>query len=62
MGLVARILGLSLVTAGIGVVLAAAFFGKYSDYAILYVLFGCVGAIIGAIAGATREVVSAKQP
>ena len=61
MALIARVLGLSLMTAGFGVVLAA-FFGKFSDVGILYVLFGCVGAIIGAIAGATHEVVSAKKP
>lgn len=60
MAMIARILGLSFLTAGMGVVLGT-FFGKFSDAGILHVLFGCVGALIGAIAGAAHEIVSAKQ-
>lgn len=62
MAMIARILGLSLLTAGLGVVLATVFFGRIEEAGFLYVLFGCVGALIGAIAGAAHEVVSAKQP
>ena len=60
MAMIARILGLSLLTAGIGVALGCAF-GKFSDAGILYVLFGCVGALIGAVAGAAKEVVMAMR-
>ena len=60
MAMIARILGVSLLTAGIGVALASPF-GPFSDAGIFYVLFGSVGALIGAIAGAAHEMVSAKQ-
>ena len=61
----ARIIGLSLLTAGLGAGLGFALFGfgqqPYSDYIIPTFLLACVGAIIGAVAGAAREIVTALR-
>ena len=60
MALIARIIGVSLLTAGLGAGLACAFFRQYSDYSIPTLLLACVGGIIGAVAGASREIVQTK--
>lgn len=61
MELIARIIGLSLLTAGLGAGLGFAFFGKFSDWNGISLLLACVGGIIGAIAGAAREIVTAQR-
>ena len=61
MALVARILGLSMVTAGLGALLAFVLYGQYSDWTGVALFLGCVGAIIGTIAGAAREIASRPQ-
>ncbi len=61
MALEARIIGLSLLTGGLGAGLGFAFFGKNSDGSGISLLLACVGAIIGAIAGTARETVTALR-
>jgi hypothetical protein len=61
MALIARIIALSLLTAGLGVWLAFALFEKGRDSTVIALLLGCVGAIIGALAGAARETVTALR-
>jgi hypothetical protein len=61
MAMVARIIGLSLLTAGLGAGLGYEFFGDHSDWSGISLLLGCVGAIIGALAGAARETVTALR-
>ena len=57
MALIARIIGLSLLIATFGVLLARSFFSAYSDQVIASLVLGCTGGIIGAVAGAAREIV-----
>lgn len=63
---IARIFGLSLLAGGLGTGLGFVFFGHapYNEYIIPIFFLGCVGGIIGAIAGAAREVATAlaKSP
>ena len=61
MALIARIIGLSLLTAGLGAGLGFAFFGQSRDWIGISLLLACAGGIIGAIAGAAREVVTARR-
>jgi hypothetical protein len=69
MALVARILGVSLLTsalvAGLGLALLRSVFRDYTpttaDYIIPGFFLACVGGVIGAVAGAAREVVSAQR-
>ena len=64
MALFSRIIGLCLLAAGLGALLGFAFFGKDSNQtieALLIILLACVGGIIGAVAGATREIVAALR-
>jgi hypothetical protein len=58
---VARIIVVSLLTSGLGAGLGLVLFGQYpySDYIIPTLFLGCVGGIIGAVAGAAREIVTA---
>jgi hypothetical protein len=58
MALIARIIGLSLVTGGLGAALGFALFGKSPDWSGISLLLACVGGIIGAVAGAARETVT----
>ena len=64
MASIARILGLSLLTSGLGAGLGLVFFGQhqYSDAIIPIFLLACVGGIIGAVAGAAGEIVAALRP
>jgi hypothetical protein len=70
MGVIVRIIGLSVLTAGLGVGLGFALFAQYIsgeyDYKIipisLVICLGCVGGIIGSVAGAAREIVAAQRP
>jgi hypothetical protein len=61
MAMIARIIGLSLLTSGLGAGLGFAFFGRDPDWGGISLLLACVGGIIGAIAGAAREVVTALR-
>jgi hypothetical protein len=58
MALIARIIGLSLLTSGLGAVLGLAFF-KQPDNTIISLCLACAGGIIGGVAGAAREIVTA---
>jgi hypothetical protein len=68
MTLIARILGVSLLTsalvAGLGSALlkSASPASPSSEYIIPVLFLACVGGIIGAVAGAAREIVSAQRP
>jgi hypothetical protein len=69
MALIARILGVSLLTsalvAGLGVALLRSVSHPAmpsSEYIIPGLFLACVGGIIGAVAGAAREIVSAQRP
>jgi hypothetical protein len=57
---IARVLGVSLATAGLGAGLGVALFGQHSDVTGVALVLACVGGVIGAIAGAAREVVAAQ--
>ena len=61
MAMIARIIGLSLLTAGLGAGLGFAFFGSYSDWTGISLLLACVGAIVGALAGTARETATALR-
>jgi hypothetical protein len=61
MALIARIIGLSLLTGGLGVGLGFAFFGKNPDWGGIALVLACVGAIVGALAGTARETVTALR-
>ena len=61
MALIARIVGLSLLTSGLGAGLGFVLFGKAPDSSGICLLLGCVGGIIGAVAGAAREIVTALR-
>ena len=61
MALIARIFGVSLIAGGIGAGLGFALFGNHSDWTGVSLLLGCVGAIIGALAGTARETVGALR-
>ncbi len=68
MALIARILGVSLLTsalvAGLGLVLlrsASHHAVPSSEYVIPALFLACVGGVIGAVAGAAREIVSAQR-
>ena len=58
MAMIARIFGVSLIGGGLAVGLGFAFFGHNPDYSGISLLLACVGGIIGAIAGAAREIVT----
>jgi hypothetical protein len=60
MALIARIIGLSLLAGGLGAGLGFVLFGKTPDWGGISLLLGCVGAFVGAIAGAAREMVTAQ--
>jgi hypothetical protein len=63
MALIARVIGWSLLASGLGAGVGLALFGRYpySDYIIPTLFLGCVGGIIGAVAGAAREIVTAMH-
>ena len=63
MAVVARIIGYSLLTAGLGAVLGLAFFWQFPDHdrnGLSFVL-ACLGTIVGAVAGAAGEIVTAQR-
>jgi hypothetical protein len=61
MVVVARIIGYSLLTAGLAAMLGWALFGGHSDSAGVCFVLACVGGIVGAVAGAAGEIVMAQR-
>ena len=67
MALIARVLGVSLITSalvtGLGIVLlsASVHAAPSSEFIIPGLFLACVGGIIGAVAGAAREIVDAQR-
>jgi hypothetical protein len=61
MAVVARIIGYSLLTGGLGALLGHGVFGWDHGAALPVFLLACVGAIVGAVAGAAGEVVMAQR-
>ena len=63
MALIARILGVSLLTSALvaGLLLALIRPSPYSPDIVVILFLACVGGIIGAVAGAAREIVSAQR-
>ncbi|WP_020472822.1 hypothetical protein [Zavarzinella formosa] len=57
MALIARIIGLSLLTSWLGAQIGLQFLRQSPDDLLAAFVLGCVGAIIGAVAGAAREIV-----
>jgi hypothetical protein len=60
MAIIARVFGWSLLAGGLGAGLGLILFAQhnqYSDYIIPTLFLGCVGGIIGAVAGAAAEIV-----
>ena len=63
MAVVARIIGYSLLTAGLGAVVGAAFFWQLPDHdrnGLSFVL-ACLGPLVGVVAGAAGEIVTAQR-
>lgn len=58
MGMIARIIGVSLLTGVLGAGLGFALFGKNSDGSGISLVVACVGAVLGALAGSARETVT----
>lgn len=61
MAVVVRIIGVSLLAAGLGAGLGFVLFGRDSDATGAALILGCVGAIIGALAGTAQETVTALR-
>ena len=61
MALIARVIGVSLFTSGVGVLLGLVLFEQYPDRGIVSLCLACVGGIVGGVAGAAREVVTALR-
>ncbi len=63
MAVVARIIGYSLLTAGLGAVLGLAIFSQLPDHdrnGLSFVL-ACLGTMVGVVAGAAGEIVTAQR-
>jgi uncharacterized membrane protein YoaK (UPF0700 family) len=63
MAVTARIIGSSLLTAALGALLGLALFSQFPDHdrnGLSFVL-ACLGTIVGAVAGATGEIVTAQR-
>jgi hypothetical protein len=58
---VARVLGWSLLTGGLGAGLGSALFKQDPDRIIAALCLACTGGVIGAVAGAAREIVAARR-
>ena len=61
MGPIVRVIGVSLLTAGLGAWLGLALGGGNSDAKGIAFVLGCVGAIVGALAGTAGETVAALR-
>jgi hypothetical protein len=60
---VARIIGYSLLTAGLGAVLGAVLFWQFSNHERngFSIVLACLGTIVGVVAGAAGEIVRAQH-
>ena len=58
---VARIIAASLLTALLGVGIGYVLFGQNPDWVGICFCLGCVGSVIGAVAGAGREIAAALR-
>jgi hypothetical protein len=63
MAVVARIIGYSLLTAGLGAVLGLALFSQlpYNERNGLSFVLACLGTLVGVVAGAAGEIVTAQR-
>ena len=61
MAVVARVIGYSLLTAGLGAVIGYALFMNTPDWRGLGFVLACLGTIVGAVAGAAGEIVTAQR-
>ena len=61
MALIARIIGLSLLTGLLGAWLGFALFRQDYGYGIISLCLACVAGIVGGVAGATREIATALR-
>ena len=61
MAMIARIFGVSLIAGGLGAGLGFALLGRNPDSSGISFVLGCVGAIVGALAGTARETVAALR-
>ena len=61
MAVIARIVGLSLLMGTVAAGLGPSFLGHGSDTSFISFVLGCVGALVGAIAGAAREVAAGRS-
>jgi hypothetical protein len=63
MAVVGRIIGYSLLTAGLGAVIGFVLFWQLDGHERngLSFVFACLGTIVGAVAGATGEIVTAQR-
>jgi hypothetical protein len=59
--IIARIIGLSLLAAAVGAWLGFVLFGQHSDWSGVSLVLACVGSIVGAVAGAAREIATAMR-
>ena len=57
---IARILCLSLFCSALAGWLGIAIFREYADYLVPAILFGVTGGLVGAVSGATREIVQCQ--
>jgi hypothetical protein len=60
MMVVARIIGYSLLTAGLAAVMGMVLFGNRPDGAGISIVLACFGTMVGCIAGAAGEIVTAQ--
>jgi hypothetical protein len=61
MEVILRVVGVSLLSAMLVAFVAYSCLGPGSDTTAVSLFLGCVGAVVGAIAGGAREIVIAKQ-
>jgi hypothetical protein len=59
--IIAKIIGVSLLAAGLAAGLGYAWFWQNSDWPGISFILGCVGGIIGSIAGAAREIATSQR-
>ena len=61
MAVVARIIGYSLLTAGLGAGIGYALAWNAPDWRVLSFVRACLGTIVGVVAGAAAEIVTAQR-
>lgn len=61
MTVASRVIGCALLTAALGATLGGILFGSVGYWPAISVLFGCVGAIVGGVAGAAEAIVTSQR-